>query len=496
MTERRKDGGPSRGVDPRPNIVLFMTDQQRGDCLGVEDHPVLQTPYLDSIAKKGVRFRKAYTACPVCIPARRTLMTGKKPSSHGVLMNYDTWLEGDTLPQILSQSGYQTHLVGKLHLWPLRKHYGFDSMVWADGPFISQDDSDYADFLKQNGMSLEDAAVSHGSDRNGWVARPWHLDETLHFSNWCAESALSFLKKRDPTVPFFLKVSFHQPHQPCTPPVPYYDRYMNMDLPEPYVGDWAQIFDRPQRGLPVSAWRVALDPMVMKQYRAGYFGCINHIDAQIGRILMRLPENTVIVFLSDHGEMLGDHQWIRKRNAFEPSVRIPFFFQFPPSLSLDQSQVRDELVELMDVMPTLLEAAGCPVPPGLDGRSLMPLLKGQEGWREYLHGECADIPTLNSGMQYLTNGRRKYVWYPGTGDEQLFDLENDPREMVDLAKEKDSAKEIERWRRILVQELDGRPEGFVTDGTLSVIGGPTPHCLPGRETPGVGMQGRPPAFKY
>lgn len=468
----------------RPNIVLFMTDQQRGDCLGIDGHPVLQTPYLDHVAADGVRFRKAYTECPVCIPARRTLMTGQAPASHGVLMNYNTQLDGPTLPGELSGIGYQTHLVGKLHLWPHRKLYGFDSADWSDGPLAGERgvDDDYARFLCREGVSIPCAASAGGQDANGWVSRPWHLDERLHFSNWCADSAISFLQRRDPTVPFFLKVSFLHPHQPCTPPRDYFERYMQMDLPEPYVGDWARVFDGPQRGLPVASWRTALEPAVMKQFRAGYYGSINHIDDQIGRVLHRLPPNTIVVFVSDHGEMLGDHQWIRKRSAFEPSARIPFLMRFPAAMGIAGGQVRNDLVALMDVMPTMLDVAGAAIPESVDGRSLMPLLRGEGAeWRSVLHGECANVPSLNSGQQFLTDGRWKYIWYPGTGEEQLFDLDSDPLEMQDLATQAEHAAALAEWRRELVKRIEGRPEGFVCDGALTPVGGPTPAFMPGYE---------------
>ncbi len=468
-------------TDNRPNIVLFMTDQQRGDCLGIDGHPVLQTPYLDEMAAHGARFRHAYTACPVCIPARRTLMTGQKPASHGVMMNYATRLDGPTLPGELSKAGYQTHLVGKLHLHPARKLYGFDSAEWADGPHPRAPGAgDYGRFLEREGVRMHGPGIAHGCDQNGWVSRPWHLDEHLHFTNWCADSAIDFLERRDPTVPFFLKVSFHQPHEPCTPPQVYWDRYMDVDLPPPVVGDWAKIFDEPQRGLPVASWRTELDPLVIKQYQAGYYGCVNHIDNQIGRVLWHLPRNTILVFTSDHGEMLGDHQWIRKRNAFEPSARVPFLMRFPDSMGVHAGQVRDEPVELMDIMPTLLDAAGVPVPESVDGSSLLPLLRGEaDAWRDYVHGECASVPSLNSGMQYVTDGRRKYIWYPGTNTEQYFDLENDPQEMHELSQDPTRQAEIALWRERLAAELQGRPEGFVVDGKLNPNGVRTPPCLPG-----------------
>ena len=479
-----------------PNILLIVTDQQRGDALGIDGHPVLQTPYLDHIAASGARFRHAYTACPVCIPARRTLMTGKTPASHGVTMNYNTWLDGPTLPGVLAQAGYQTHLCGKLHLWPHRAAYGFQSADWADSPHERhENDDDYQRFLRQHGADMPMPGVAHGANFNGWVSRPWHLDERLHFTNWVTDKAMEFLDRRDPTRPFFLNVSYHQPHEPCTPPQVYWDRYIHEDLPEPPVGEWAKVFDEPNVGQPVASWRTKLTPAQQRQYQAGYYGCINHIDDQIGRLLMALPSNTVICFVSDHGEMLGDHQWIRKRTAYEGSSRIPFLFQFPDGMGIDGEQVRDEPVELMDVMPTLLDAAGVTPPQGMDGRSLLPLLCGETSeWRPHVHGECAIVPSMGSGMHYLTDGKTKYVWYPGTGHEELFDLEHDPRELVNLAtRATDAAALLERWRGVMVKELDGRPEGFVRGGELAITGGDSPRCLPGYEVENFGDKVRPEA---
>jgi arylsulfatase A-like enzyme len=257
---------------------------------------------------------------------------------------------------------------------------------------------------------------------------------------------------------------------------------MNMDLPEPYCGDWAKIFDAPPRGQEVCSWKTMLSEQVMKQYRAGYYGCINHIDDQIGRVLMNVPRNTIVLFVSDHGEMLGDHQWIRKRSAYEGSARVPFVWKFPAEMGVDPGQVRDEVVELMDVMPTLLDAAGCEIPEGVDGSSLLPLLQGRASrWREYVHGECASVPGTGSGQQWLVTPTRKYIWHPGTGVEQYFDLENDPLEMHEVSGEARFAEEIEHWRGLLIKRLEGRPEGFSDGKELQVVGGDTPFCLPGYE---------------
>ena len=456
-------------ADLRPNILLITTDQQRGDCLGIEDHPVLQSPYLDWVGASGIRCSRAYSACPVCGPARRTLITGRRPVNHGATMNGPappiTW---PTLATELATAGYQTHMVGKSHFGPAPTEIGFQTASWADNARAGGD-NEYQRFLKSSGIDWPRASDAHGMPSNGFPVRSFHLEERFHFTNWCADRAIEFLEGRERNRPFFLMVNFLHPHQPLTPPPFYYDRYMAMELPEPYVGDWARVFEKPKRGLPPECWRLCLDPPVMKQMRAAYYGSINHIDDQIARFLLPapkyvLPANTIVVFTSDHGEMLGDHQWLRKRTPYEPSARVPLLLNFPEEMEVRQERVIDRPVELMEIMPTLLEAVGLPVPDTVDGASLMPLLRDrEEGWREFIHGECAIVPTTGGGMQYLTDGRRKYIWWPGRGVEQYFNLEEDPDELVDLASDPRCAEEVAAWRDRLVAELRGRPERF-TDG--------------------------------
>jgi len=471
--------------DERPNILLIVTDQQRADALGVAGHPVLDTPFIDELATTGTRFTSAYSACPVCVPARRTLLTGATPAHHGVVMNYDTRLDLPTLPGELTRAGYHTHLAGKLHLYPIRKLHGFMSADWAESPdqrHLGRFRNDYQRFLIEHGHFGPNLGYAHGMTSLGWVARPFHMDDRFHYTNWTAEMALRFLERRDPTVPFFLKLSIFAPHQPCTPPQYYWDKYMQMDLPEPRVGDWSRVYDGPQAGLSVNAWRVALKPDSQKRMMAGYYGSIEHLDHQIGRVLKCIPKNTVVVFVSDHGEMLGDHQWIRKRSGYEGSAKIPFIVNLPASMKVRQGTTVDKPVELMDVMPTLLDIAGLDCPETVDWQSVLPLVRGEDTpWRDLLHGECAFVPSSNSGTQYLTDGKHKYITWPGTGQEQFFDLENDPHEMRDLIDDPDWQDAIAGYRARLIAELEGRPEGFVKDGKLAVLGGPTPFHLPGYE---------------
>jgi arylsulfatase A-like enzyme len=255
---------------------------------------------------------------------------------------------------------------------------------------------------------------------------------------------------------------------------------MAMDLPEPVVGDWARVFDEPVRGLEPEPWRISVDPIVMKQIRAAYYGCIEHIDHQIARMIWHgmLPENTVVVFASDHGEMLGDHQWLRKRNPFEASARVPYLFRFPKSIDVPQQQVIDKPVELMDLMPTFLDIAGVDIPDTVDGKSLLPLMRDPDSdWRGFVHGECCNVPSANSGMQYVTNGKRKFAWFPGKDEELFFDLEEDPDELHNLIDDPGRAKEIAGWRGHLIAQLGNRPEGFTDGEKLIKQDGPTTPVL-------------------
>jgi arylsulfatase len=465
-------------ADDRPNIFLIMTDQQRGDCLGIDGHPVLQTPYLDHVAASGIRFSNAYSACPVCTPARRTVLTGRKPSNHGVLVNHQAPLPWPTLAGELQDAGYQTHLIGKSHWGPSPDEVGFDSHTLAGGPRAPGpgQDNEYQQFLRDSGITTPRASDAHGCYGNGYPSRPWHLEERFHFSNWVADQAIDFIDNRDEDRPFFMWANFIHPHQPLTPPQFYYDKYMAMDLPEPVVGDWARVYDEPVRGLEPEPWRISVDPVVMKQIRAAYYGCIEHIDHQIARMIWHgmLPKNTVIAFASDHGEMLGDHQWLRKRNAFEPSARVPYLFKFPGGSDVPQEQVIDKPVELMDLMPTFLDIAGVDIPDSVDGDSLLPLMRDSSSeWRTFVHGECCTVPSANSGMQYVTDGKRKLVWFPGKDEQLFFDLEEDPEEMHNLIDDPSRAREIAGWRGHLIAQLGDRPEGFTDGETLIKQDGPT-----------------------
>lgn len=203
--------------------------------------------------------------------------------------------------------------------------------------------------------------------------------------------------------------------------------------------------------------------------RAGYYGSITHIDHQLGRLLMYLQDKgildrTLIFFTSDHGDMLGDHHLWRKTYAYEGSAHIPMIVRLPPDLYPTQIRQVDEPVTLQDVMPTLLEAAGIPIPDAVDGQSLLPLMQGcATGWRSFVHGEHSTCYAEEQEMQYLTDGAFKYIWLPRIGEEMLFDLVNDPYERENLADNPVYHEVLVSWRKRLVTILEPRNLGL-TDG--------------------------------
>jgi arylsulfatase len=456
----------------RPNLLLIMTDQQRGDCLGIDGHPCLQTPNLDSLALNGMRFTRAYSTCPVCIPARRSLLSGLFPASHGMVgyEDHQEWNPPGTLPSLLRDHGYQTCLVGRsMHQHPERKRFGYEEMITQ---------ADYSAWLRKNlavdTMDPEDKGYfgplySTGIMHNDWTARSWPYDENLHFTNWTVHEARRFLLRRDPTCPFFLTVSFIHPHPPLIPPDFYFQKYdRRNDLPEAAIGDWAQ---PPRQQTPNASATVLWNEETRKSCLAGYFGSIQHVDDQIRRIVYELngipgfdPDNTVIAFTSDHGEMLGDHFFFRKSLPYEGAARIPFLFRLPASEeSAPRGATCDLPVCLEDIFPTMLDVAGIPIPDWIEGQSLLPVLRGEspQSWRSHLPIE---IGGTVAPFHALTDGREKYIRFSRDGREQFFDLHADPQELCNLIDSPDSRERVELWRERLIEHLTGRPEGFVKEG--------------------------------
>jgi arylsulfatase len=469
----------------KPNILLITVDQMRWDCLGVMGHPVIETPNLDALADKGVLFRSAYSATPICIPARAAIMTGMSQRSHGRVGYAERipWNYAHTLAGELAKANYHTQCVGKMHVYPTRNLCGFHNVVLHDGylhhnrrrdhttadtHFDSCDD--YLQWLRQMTGAQTDL-TDLGLDCNAsTVARPWHLEERLHPTNWAVTQSIDFLRRRDPGKPFFLWTSFVRPHSPLDPPQAYFDLYKDVDMPDSPVGTWVDQQGAEQSGNDPTMLFGIIAKRRLDRAKAGYYALITHLDDQIGRLLNALQEagvhqETLIVFTSDHGELMGDHHFFRKGLPYEGSAKIPLIVCDPGGqMGLKIGSEVREVVELRDIMPTLLEAAGVPIPHTVEGSSVLPLCKDKfECWRSYIHGEHA-LGQLSN--HYVTDGKEKYIWYSQSGREQLFNLVDDPLELTDLSGTDEYKTRLNDWRTILVKELDGREEGYVDNGHL------------------------------
>lgn len=459
-----------------PNIILLFCDQMRGDAMGASGHPVVQTPNLDYLAEHGCLFRHAYTASPSCLPARASLMTGLNQWHTGVLgMGQGQGPIPNDFPHTLAGTlhahGYYSHLVGKGHFHPQRTSMGFDSQELDESGRM--DSSDHRQWFRTHAPEMV-TPDDHGVNWNSWHARPWHTEEYLHPSAWTMQRSLEFLQQReDNDQPFFLNISFARPHSPYVPPAHYFQRYHNIDLPQPHIGDWAQMHDDPQEAANPNAWRGKMTDTAIHNARAGYLGEISFIDTQIGRLInylsknVELAQNTWILFSSDHGDMQGDHHLWRKTYAYEGSAHIPFILCPPIAGPASARNRADEVVELRDVMPTLLDIAGCQGPDYMDGQSCLPLLEQvADHWRDYIHGEHSTCYHPDQEMQYVTDGKRKFVWLPHADQEQFFDLEQDPGECQNFINSAAHQDEVKQWRQYLINELEQRDCGWVKNGQL------------------------------
>lgn len=481
-------------MEERPNFLVIHTDQQRADCVAINGHRRgIYTPAIDSIGYRGVNFSAAYTACPLCIPQRVSLLTGQLPEHHGLFSNTGIpYLPLETtLPAEMRKGGYQTALVGRnMHTYPETCSYGFEYYRPGDPSSDDKPNDLFFRYVEEHSRPGDGGYYGCGAQNNYRLATPFHLSDDCHHTKWATNEALEFLRCRDRSRPYMLFVGYYAPHSPHNPPAAYFDRYYRRDdLGGPAIADWDV---PPVDGGHIMTAYTKLSEEECRCLYAGYYGNIAFIDAQISRLLQAvfLERNTYVIFTSDHGEMLGDHYRMQKNCPYQGSVHIPLMMLGP---DIPASQTRDEPVGWHDIMPTILELAELPIPDSVDGRSMAPLLRGQQPetpWRLYLHGECArsmDLAGLaaphegkpdllhEDGCQFLTDGRTKYIWYVTTGVEQLFDLQNDPHELHDLTGKPEWAGELAVWRERMVQELRGRPERF-TDGE-KLIPGSKPQLL-------------------
>ncbi len=475
-------GGLAAQAEPeKPDILFLMPDEMRGDCLSVVGHPAVRTPHLDKLAREGAVFRRGYSTCPSCIPARHALLTGLFPATSGVVGYAAKPITHPTMPKLLADAGYTTILVGRwMHQKPNTEPYGYQQEIRGSTHI---DDDEYDQFLKQAAPEtggIRKLTGKLGLSNNGWGAKPWPLAEDLHPNVWIVSQARKTLKEAPAGQPLFLTTSFYSPHPPLFPPRRYFDAYLAQKLPTPAHGDWVDwqalspAGDRPGH-------RVLLEGDTLRATQAGYFGLIQQLDDQVAPLIAEFKARSrkakrpwVILLTSDHGEMLGDHGFFRKCEPFEGSANIPFLVAGSPELGFKPGLRSTQPVCLEDIMPTLLDLAGARCPKPMDGVSLVPVLRGEKQVvRECLHFEHAPCYSKQQAFHALTDGQFKYIWRPLDGTEHLFDLTADSHEEHDLAKVASHRALLEQWRARMVKQLANRPEGF-SDGTNLILGRPYP----------------------
>jgi arylsulfatase A-like enzyme len=312
---------------------------------------------------------------------------------------------------------------------------------------------DYLNWLKDKNVNID--LLDSGLECNSWVSWPWMYSEELHPTNWVTTQSIDFLRRRDPRKPFFLKMSYVRPHSPLDPPEVYYNQYINEDIPDSPIGEWADSEDKTMDGHVYNCSNGIINKKALKRAKASYYGLITHIDHQIGRFLQVLAEynclhNSIILSVSDHGDLLGDHNLFRKTYPYQGSVSVPFIVYDPGNLLKGRKgTVISEVAELRDIMPTLLDIADLDVPGTVDGKSLRPLIEGHTDivWREYIHGEHSGGNVSN---HYIVTEKDKYIWYSQTGEEQYFDLKNDPEELHNLVGNDKYSSRVEYLRKKLI----------------------------------------------
>jgi len=459
---------PAGGASRRPNILWICTDQQRWDTLSFLGHPGAVTPSIDALAGDGTAFDRAYCQSPICTPSRASFLTGRYPIAHQVHRNGNTGFPDHLplLPAAFRDAGYRTGLIGKFHL--SRAHAmvekrpandGYDEFYWSHHPDPDWPEGhDYQVWLDEKGV---DAEALYDRTRLYGPGVPADLNQTA----WAEDRAAGFIRRHAGAAPWFLTMNLFDPHPPFDPPEDYLDRFDPEAMPDPVFAETdlarqqrlrdidnqtRDAVDVRQRAGPSRTIREGVtthdnppESYDARYIRACYHAMIAQIDDMVGRLRAVLAEtgqerDTLVLFMSDHGEMLGDHGLIYKGCRFyEGLVHVPMIYAWPGRVR--SGVVAQALVELIDIPETLLDAAGLPPMPGMQGRSLWPILTGAAGpdrHKPYVLCEYFDSLKLHDGQgsrgSMYFDGRHKLCVYHGTGLGELFDLETDPQELNDL----------------------------------------------------------------
>ncbi len=463
-----------KGTDA-PNFILITTDQQRFDTIACLGNQYIDTPHMDWLVDEGVWFSRAYVDAPMCVPSRASIMTGLSGAALGQTGMSEKVMplkNNPTLPGVLTKAGYQTRAQGKLHFYPVRANYGFETVELP---------MDYYRERHRLSSGGEGLPKEHGMGENEMSPVISTVHENDSLTHWTVRRSIDFLETRDPTRPFFLWTSFTKPHPPFDPPANYWSLYANRTMPGTVYGDWSRNVEDMPQGLLLNTYTLSnvhrFSPEQLINSKRAYYATISHIDFTLGLLFARMRElgllkNTWIIFTSDHGEHLGNHHLGGKGDFLEGSAHVPLIVR-PPGGSFDKKPYAgrhvDTVVSLQDIMPTILEQADIEDRSKIkfDGTDLMQFLDQPDPDR-WLCG--------NSDNSFLgvIESQFKYQYIIHGGVEQLFDIKNDPQECHNLAVKQEFEYELVRLRKKLILTLEKRNSSLVENGKLikkSVISG-------------------------
>ncbi|MHC4147469.1 MAG: sulfatase family protein [Planctomycetota bacterium] len=458
----------------KPNILFVTTDYQRGVDGPSLGSPFLRMPALDRLCREGAVFARHYSTSPICMPARYTWITGQYPHTHGQWDNHNThgqwdnhkrWVPDDSpiLMQLLKEQGYQTIGVGKMHFHPWDRMAGYDRRIIHEGKHNMAPD-DYEKFLNAHGHSRRELLKNIGG---GMAVCDWPLDESLHHDVFIGTQARGIIERDELERPWFLWVSFVGPHNPWDPPARYSRPYKQIRLP---LGN---TFDGELQTKPIDHTRhrygygrpvfdeIDANPEkrneIIHAIRAGHYGNLTLIDDQLAGILEALEKNgqlgnTVIIYSSDHGSALGNHNLLHKGMHYDPQARVPFVVRYP---RLVKPGIRNGFSSHVDLLPTLTSIAGGAAPPNAEGKDLTPMLMDASGSvNDFTVVECTLVTSI------ITD-RWKIGFHHFNGDGDLYDLDKDPHELRNLFDDPEYADvrrmlaaKLVKWRRRLSPEMN------------------------------------------
>ncbi|MBI2441423.1 MAG: sulfatase-like hydrolase/transferase [Lentisphaerae bacterium] len=430
----------------KKNVVLFITDGQRADALGCYGNRILRTPNIDAFAAQGVLFRQAFASHSVCMPTRASIFTGRYPHIHGVWANGVALRKSElTLAEVLRRNGYATGAAGKLHFEPQQAYsqqiapvisgqepyYGFEEVHLSE----NYQGQEYLDFIDRHFPELSQQA-----------RRREPLPEEAHELQWITDKAIEFIQRHTRAQqPFFCCCSYHELIPPCHPPLPFCGLYAPSDMPVPELRE-SDLATRPPFYRQCYEGYVAKglqpDEAAIRRTTAAYYDQAGFIDKQFGRLVAALKEaevweNTIVVFTTDHGLALGDHyQWQHGPFLFDQVINVPLIWRAPAVTAPGNASAA--LVEQVDIMPTIIDLCGLPPPAGMQGATLLPIIRQEAGavGKESVLIQERQAPDLKlrgvdpqSVTQYgLRTKDWKLIHYPNCSYGELYDLRNDPGE--------------------------------------------------------------------